>query len=62
MNKKVVSLSWVSGNLEKFQKLDVSQSWIPDISGEYQIQTFVWDSLSTATPLSNPQSKIIFVK
>ncbi len=62
MNKQVVSLSWVSGNLEKFQKLDVSQSWIPDVPGEYQIQTFVWDSLSSAKPLSNPQSKIIFVK
>lgn len=62
MNKKIVSLSWVGGNLEKFQKLDVSQSWIPEIVGEYKIQTFVWNSLTDATPLSNPQTKMILVK
>ena len=30
---KVVSLSWVKGNLEKFQELSLSQSWIPLVSG-----------------------------
>lgn len=60
--KRIVSLSWVSGTMEKFQKLDVSQSWITQNSGDYTIQTFVWDSLSSATPLSNPQTKSIRVQ
>lgn len=61
-NKKIVSLSWISGNLEKFQKLDVSQSWIPDVEGEYNIQIFVWDSLYTALPLANSQSQTVLIK
>lgn len=60
--KRIASLSWVSGTIEKFQKLDVSQSWITQNSGDYTIQTFVWDSLSSATPLSNPQTKSIRVQ
>lgn len=58
----IVSLSWVQGQLEAFQILDVSQSWIPKESGTYKIETYVWDSLSKPIPLVLPQSESYFVR
>ena len=52
-DEKVVSLSWVSGELTVNQNLDVSQSWFPKHSGDFTIETFVWNSLTEQTPLSN---------
>ena len=58
----VVSLSWVSGQLEPGQLLDLSQSWNPTESGTYRVETFVWQSLSSPVPLSLPYSQSYFVQ
>ncbi|NIM25393.1 MAG: hypothetical protein GTN35_05070 [Nitrososphaeria archaeon] len=60
--EEVVSLSWISGELDGNQNLDVSQSWIPKNSGVYAIQTFVWNSLSEQVPLSNFTATTITVE
>lgn len=61
-NEEVVSLSWISGELTGNQNLDVSQSWIPKNSGVYNIQTFVWNSLTEQIPLSNFTATTITVE
>ena len=58
----VESLSWVKGEISPDQILDVSQSWIPTESGKYQIETFVWNSISDSTALSPIMSILITVK
>ena len=58
----VESLSWVRGEISSGQILDVSQSWIPNKSGKYQIETFVWNSISDSTALSPIMSTLITVK
>jgi hypothetical protein len=58
----VESISWIQGELSPKQSLDVSQSWIPKKSGAYQIETFVWNSLSDPIPLSSIMSTLIIVE
>ncbi|MFB5637088.1 MAG: hypothetical protein ACE5RF_01635 [Nitrosarchaeum sp.] len=60
--KSVVSVSWIQGEISGNQSLDVSQSWIPEKSGSYTIETFVWNSLISASPLSTPTTMTILVK
>jgi hypothetical protein len=48
----IVSLSWVEGELQSNQILELSQSWTPSKAGEYIIETFVWNSLKDPIPLS----------
>ena len=48
----VESISWIQGELTVQQSLDVSQSWIPEKSGTYHIETFVWNSLNDPTVLA----------
>ncbi|MEM2140966.1 hypothetical protein [Nitrososphaera sp.] len=48
------SISWQKGALERGQSVEVFSSWIPDTSGEYKVQVFVWDSMDdTPFPLSD---------
>ena len=54
-------LSWFQSDIPPEQRLDVSQSWIPETSGLYTIETFVWKSLDDLTPLSEPTSVLITV-
>ena len=58
----VESVSWIQGQLTSGQNLQVSQSWIPKNSGEYEIETFVWSSLKDPTALSNSMSRSISVE
>lgn len=58
----VESLSWIQGEISPNQALDVSQSWNPQKSGSYQIETFVWTSLKDPTALSIPNFKLINVE
>jgi len=44
-NDSVVSLSWMTGKLSENQNLEVSQSWLPENSGSFFIESFVWDSI-----------------
>lgn len=60
-DETIESISWVQGELSPQQNLDVSQSWIPKRSGTYQIETFVWSSLSDPTALSPIMSNSIIV-
>jgi len=58
----VVSVSWIQGEIYENQNLDVSQSWIPAETGNYTIETFVWNSLINTAPLSQSSSMSIFIK
>jgi len=57
----VISLSWIQGKLSPNQILDISQSWIPTKSGNYILETYVWNSLNDLIPLSPPISTMIIV-
>jgi len=61
-NNTVVSVSWIQSEISENQKLDVSQSWIPTISGTYTIETYIWSSLINTIPLSPSLSQSITVK
>ena len=58
----VESVSWIQGELTSNQSLDVSQSWLPQKSGIYQIETFVWSSLNDPLVLSQSRSASITVE
>lgn len=58
----VVTLSWIKAQLGPNQQLDLSQSWTPNSSGNFEIETFVWDSFQNSLPLSSPLYKSYFVK
>jgi len=57
----IESLSWIQSEISSQQTLDVSQSWVPEESGIYQIETFVWNSLNDPTVLSPIMSTMITV-
>jgi len=61
-SNSIVSVSWIQGEISENQKLDVSQSWVPKKPGTYTIETYVWNSLNVAAPLSPSLSTSIFVK
>jgi uncharacterized protein YfaS (alpha-2-macroglobulin family) len=42
-----------SASLLPNQSFATSQFWIPKTSGQYVIEVFVWDSLSSAMPLTD---------
>ena len=58
----VESIAWIQGELSPKQSLDVSQSWIPEQSGPYQIETFVWNSITDPTALAPVLSTSIIVE
>ncbi|MGY5150993.1 MAG: hypothetical protein ACW9XA_01820 [Candidatus Nitrosopumilus sp. bin_6a] len=58
----VESLSWVQGEISPNQILDVSQSWTPRDSGQYQVETFVWNSIGNPTALASSMFTQIDVK
>jgi len=48
----VVSLVWFSGELNPHQKFNPSVSWLPEKSGVFTAEIFVWDSLINHNALS----------
>lgn len=54
----VVSLSWLSGQLDPSQSMTSSQSWLPMTPGNYTAEIFVWESINNPTALS-PSLKLI---
>ena len=60
-DNSVISLSWIQGKLSPNQILDISQSWIPKTSGNYVLETYVWNSLNELIPLSPPNTTIITI-
>ena len=61
-NGYVVSLSWVTGQTIPSQELGMSVSWMPEKSGKYLIERFVWNSLKDAIPLTDSVSEGILIK
>ncbi|MFB5611201.1 MAG: hypothetical protein ACE5RT_05280 [Nitrosopumilaceae archaeon] len=59
---KVVSLSWIQGKFDANQSLELSQSWLPTESGEYRVETFVWNSLQNPVPISPSISQTFHVE
>ena len=60
-DNSIISLSWIQGKLSPNQILDISQSWIPKTSGNYVLETYVWNSLNELIPLSPPNTTIITI-
>lgn len=53
----VEQISWVSGVLQVRQEVRPQQSWIPERSGEYTIEIFIWESL-----IGNPLAPSLSMK
>ena len=60
-DNSVISLSWIQGKLPPNQLLDISQSWIPEKSENYVLETYVWNSLNDSIPLSPPMITSIII-
>ncbi len=58
----VISLSWLTGSLSPRQSFSPAQSWIPNESGNYHIQVFVWESIDNPEALSPPLSMTVIVR
>jgi hypothetical protein len=43
-NEVTIQLSWLTGVLKPEQKMDVIQSWIPEVIGQYTAEVFLWQS------------------
>jgi hypothetical protein len=52
-NGKSVFFNFLSFSLLPNQSFIASQVWIPKSTGQYTVQVFVWDSLSSAIPLTD---------
>ena len=61
-NDVVISLSWLTGSLSPKQSFSPAQSWIPNESGNYHIQVFVWESITNPEALSPPLSMTVNVQ
>lgn len=61
MNKVMVLLSWLTGELFSQDSFDASTSWVPEAAGEYTIEVAVWDSLDSPLPLSHLLSTTVTV-
>ncbi|QLH06675.1 hypothetical protein [Nitrosopumilus ureiphilus] len=59
---QVESLSWLTGNLTSFQKINPEVTWIPFKEGKYTATVFVWESVNNPTALSPPVNINLFVK
>jgi len=46
-------LSWEEGKIAAGETLSLSQSWIPEVRGNYSVEAFLWDTVESATPLSD---------
>ncbi len=53
-NGITLSLSWITGSLSPNQNMSLSQSWIPESSGTYTAQIFVWQGVTDPNALSSP--------
>lgn len=60
--ESVTSLSWMSGELSGNQILDVSQSWLPQNSGIFSIETFVWNSIEDQIALTPSKNTSIIIE
>jgi hypothetical protein len=61
-NSDVVLLSWVTGQTMPSQEVGMSISWMPEKSGKYLVERFVWNSIKGAIPLTDTITYEILVK
>ena len=61
-DNNVVSLSWVTGEIISYQELGMSVSWIPQESGKYSIDRFLWNSIKGSIPLTDAVSTEILIQ
>ncbi len=47
-------VSWIKGSVGSGMSLKPTIFWIPETSGSYSVDIFVWDSLDNPMPLSSP--------
>ncbi len=47
-----VSLSWIRGELKANETMKVESTWIPEASGTYTMESFVWSDIDNPDPLS----------
>ncbi len=52
MNGNTVDLFWTNESLMQKQSIDISRPWMPEQSGQYTVNIFVWDGIDSPTPLS----------
>src|SRR5207245_5955364 len=57
----IVDLNYAAGSLVKNQTLTAALSWTPQSSGNYKIETFIWDNLRDIDPLGPMSTYIITV-
>ena len=53
---KIVSLSWISSNLNPGQVMSPALSWTPQSVGRYDAEIFVWDGFRNQSPLVEPSA------
>jgi hypothetical protein len=49
---KIIALSWIEGKMNPYQTMTVGKQWVPEKSGLYLVDMFVWNSLKFPLPLS----------
>ena len=58
-NNTIISLAWISGNLNADQSFSPAISWRPDVSGTFSAEIFVWKSMLDPEALSESIEIII---
>lgn len=60
-NGQTISLAWITGTLLPDQEFEPSLSWTPESRGTFTVTAFVWESLNTPVPLSEPAELTVTV-
>lgn len=51
-----VLLTWLTRTFSANEVSRLSVTWVPELEGEYNVETFAWGDIKTPTPLSPSQS------
>jgi hypothetical protein len=49
---RIIKLSWLEGKLNPYQTMVIGKQWIPEKTGNYLVETYVWNSLKSPIALS----------
>lgn len=58
----IVHLSWIQSQISSQQTLELSQSWVPTNPGNYEVESFVWNSIEDPIVLSHVASTFLIVE
>ena len=58
---RAVALSWIRGHLQPGQSLDAATSWLPGEPGTYNVDAFVWESITKPNALAPPTQTTVTV-